>query len=105
MSAYFPSIRSTFSSHLIYLVLDCHALVELNNHARMILNEKFTVHKFHMTASFLHSNFCQLSQFSSPKQGEKKQDVLDLKDELQLGDKLGPTPVTNARKSVRGKCE
>jgi hypothetical protein len=33
------------------------------------------------------------------------QDVLDLKDELQHGNKLGPTPVTNASKSVRRKCE
>lgn len=84
---------------------DCHALDELNNHGRLILKEKFIVDKFHMTASFFRSNFCQLSQFSTPEQEETMQDVLDLKHTLKYGDKLWQTPVTNASKSVRGKCE
>jgi hypothetical protein len=49
--AYFQSIRFNFPSHLIQLVPDCHALVELDNNARMILKEKFTIHKFHLNVS------------------------------------------------------
>jgi hypothetical protein len=54
-------------NHLNVLASDSHEMVELKNHACMILNKKFTTYKLNMAASFLCPNYHQLKNASNPR--------------------------------------
>jgi hypothetical protein len=91
-------IRFNLLNHQNVLVSDSHELVELKNHARMILSEKFTIHKLHRITSFLRPNFRQLRMLSTQEQEETMRDVRDLIDEFKPDGKLGPIAVATAAK-------
>lgn len=71
-------------NHLNVLASDSHEMVELKNHACMILNKKFTPHKLNMAASFLWPHFHQLNNASNPRKGMKILGFSVFKDSVEL---------------------